>query len=318
MVDGPLLKGPFLFRLIYITLAAMLHDQIRFTRTRIAPTPSGFLHLGNVLSFALTAAVACKTGAKILLRIDDLDQERVNTQFVQDIFDTLNFMGIPWDEGPLDVNDYQQNWSQLQRMDLYRDTIQQLENKRVLFACGCTRSQLRGHDSYPGTCRNISLPLKENDTAWRLLTDNRALTIKTLSEGIMQNRLPDTMKDFVIRKKDGYPAYQLASVDDDLHFGVDLIIRGHDLYPSTIAQHYLADVLGLDTFKNITFFHHQLLMNDEHTKLSKSAGATSIKYFREQGATPADVYALIGQMLNYPGTLTNLEDFETLLHSFSF
>jgi glutamyl/glutaminyl-tRNA synthetase len=291
----------------------MLHDRLHFTRTRIAPTPSGYLHIGNVLSFALTAALARKTGARVLLRIDDLDQERVSPHYVQDIFDTLSFLNISWDEGPRDVDDYQKNWSQLQRMDLYRDALQQLANQHEVFACSCTRSQLQAYDSYPGTCRNKSTPLDTPNVAWRLYTDDRELNIKTLPEGITKIRLPDAMKDFVVKKKDDHPAYQLASVIDDIHFGVDLVVRGQDLYPSTIAQHYLADVLGLNAFKNITFHHHQLLLNDEHTKLSKSAGATSITYLRERGKTAADVYAQIGRILGYSKTLTSLTDFENII-----
>src|SRR5579863_6846848 len=107
----------------------------RFDKTRIAPTPSGFLHLGNVLSFAITAAIAEKTGAKILLRIDDLDRDRVNREYVEDIFDTLNFLQIPWDEGPRNYKEYESEYSQLYRMDLYQVALQQLKDSGQVFAC---------------------------------------------------------------------------------------------------------------------------------------------------------------------------------------
>src|SRR5882757_2581728 len=94
--------------------------QPSFRKTRIAPTPSGFLHLGNVLSFAITVALARKKGAKILLRIDDLDRERVEGRFVEDIFETLHFLEIPWDEGPGDLHEYETRFSQVHRMDVYR------------------------------------------------------------------------------------------------------------------------------------------------------------------------------------------------------
>jgi glutamyl/glutaminyl-tRNA synthetase len=288
----------------------MLSMPVSYNKTRLAPTPSGYLHLGNVLSFALTAALARKTGATILLRIDDLDQDRVNPLYVQDIFDTLNFLSIPWDEGPADVEDYQQNWSQLRRMDLYRDALQQLANQRHVFACGCSRSQLQNFIGYPGTCRNRSLPLDRPDTALRLFTDDRKVQVKTLTDRLITTHLPQAMKDFVVKKKDNHPAYQLASVIDDLHFGIDLIVRGNDLYHSTIAQHYLADVLNLQDFKNKTFHHHHLLMEDGDRKLSKSAGATSIRYLREQGKTARDVYAEIGKILTTKSPLQRFEDFE--------
>ncbi|MCC8425028.1 glutamate--tRNA ligase family protein [Mucilaginibacter sp. UR6-11] len=282
-----------------------------FNKTRIAPTPSGYLHLGNALSFALTAALARKSGAKVLLRIDDLDQERVNDQYVQDIFDTLNFLGITWDEGPRNLEDYKNNWSQLHRVALYRDVLQQLKDQREVFACLCPRSQLKG-GIYPGTCRNLALPLETPDTACRLYTDDRQLSVKTLSAGVAGTKLPEAMADFVVKKKDGYPAYQLASLVDDIHFGVDLIVRGEDLYPSTIAQQYLATVLGAAAFQNITFHHHPLVM-DGDKKLSKSAGATSIKYLREEGKTATDVYREIGRMLDINENLSSFEDFVKLM-----
>jgi glutamyl/glutaminyl-tRNA synthetase len=285
-----------------------MNNQLpHFTRTRIAPTPSGYLHLGNALSFALTAALAHQTGAKILLRIDDLDQQRVNLSYVQDVFDTLHFLEIPWDEGPRDVADYQSTWSQMHRLGLYKDALQQLEDQRDVFACQCSRTQLQG-GIYPGTCRYRSLPMDKSDTAWRLYTDERELTLKTLNSGVITTHLPDEVKDFIVKKKDDY---QLASLVDDIHFGVDLVVRGEDLYPSTIAQHYLADVLDASAFKNIIFHHHMLLMENGDKKLSKSAGATSIKYLREQGKTAADVYSEIGRML---GTKLDLRSFENFVN----
>lgn len=284
----------------------------QFNKTRIAPTPSGYLHLGNVLSFALTAALARKSGAKILLRIDDLDHARVNMLYVQDIFDTLNFLAIPWDEGPRDVKDYKSNWSQLRRVDSYNQALQQLKEQGNVFACQCSRGQLQTN-VYPGTCRNKRIPPDAPNTAWRLFTHESPLTISTLNSGLIKTALPDSMTDFIVRKKDGYPAYQLASLIDDVTFGVDLIVRGQDLYPSTIAQHYLADVLGLDAFKNATFHHHPLLMENGDKKLSKSAGATSIKHLREQSKTASDVYKEIGEMLGLNEDLRSFEDFERLV-----
>lgn len=289
-----------------------MQNGLKFNRTRLAPTPSGYLHLGNVLSFALTAALARKTGAKILLRIDDLDQQRVNHDYVQDVFDTLNFLEIPWDEGPRDVVDYQTQWSQMHRVDIYNNALQQLADQREVFACRCSRSQLQGN-KYPGNCVNKSIPLDTPGTAWRLYTDDRPIRLKTLNKGIVSTRLPETMKNFVVKKKDDYPAYQLASVIDDVHFGVDLIVRGEDLYPSTLAQLFLADVLGESKFQDTTFYHHPLIMEEGEKKLSKSAGSTSIKYLREDGKKAADVYGMIGSI---SGTELPLRSFGDIVDAF--
>jgi len=269
----------------------MQNPTPQFAKTRLAPTPSGYLHLGNAYSFALTVSLAKKTGAKILLRIDDLDRERVNQQYVQDIFDTLTFLEIQWNEGPRNMDEYETVWSQLHRMDIYHNALQQLKESGAVYACSCSRTQI-----HTCTCRDKSIHLDAENVSWRLQTDNeKELSIKTLDGDIIKTKLPVEMKDFIVKKKDGYPAYQLTSLIDDLHFGIDLIVRGEDLWPSTIAQHYLAEVLQQPGFKKIIFHHHPLIMETEDKKLSKSAGATSIKYLREQGETVEDVYEKFGK-----------------------
>lgn len=272
-----------------------------FSKTRLAPTPSGFLHLGNVLSFAITAAMAEKTNAKILLRIDDLDRERVRKEYIQDIFDTLNFLEIPWHEGPRNFHEYEAEYSQIYRLGLYNDALKELSDGGHVFACTCSRTRIRANNPdeiYPGTCRAKAIPLDAKDACWRLKTDDlKQIAINTLNKGMIKISLPETMQDFVVRKKDSYPAYQLASVIDDLHFGIDLVVRGEDLYNSTLAQAYLASVLQAGDFKKITFNHHLLLTALSGEKLSKSAGDTSIRYLREHGKKPRDIYTEIAGML---------------------
>lgn len=286
-----------------------------FKRTRIAPTPSGYLHLGNVLSFALTAALARKHGAKILLRIDDLDRERVQTAYVQDIFDTLYFLEIPYDDGPRDLQEYEQEWSQIHRMDNYRQALNILQEKDLLFACECSRAQIRASntDIYPGTCRNKNIPLDTPNVSWRLKTDNLTpINVITLN-GLLKATLPADMESFVVRKKDGFPAYQLTSVMDDLHFGVDLIVRGNDLWHSTLAQLYLAPLIGAHSFTAASFYHHPLLMASGAEKLSKSAGANSVHYLRSQGMRPQEILSLAAQMLGHDGPVDNWKQLAGLI-----
>jgi glutamyl/glutaminyl-tRNA synthetase len=266
-----------------------------FRRTRIAPTPSGFLHLGNVLSFALTAGLARRSGASILLRIDDLDRERVSREYVEDIYDALNFLSIPWDEGPRNWEEYKRTWSQVHRMGMYREMLERLRVSGKVFACDCSRSKILRESPdgvYPGRCRGRRLPLDEEGCSWRVNT-GPAFAKASAGEG----GLPVEMTDFVVRKKDGYPAYQLTSVIDDLHFGVDLVVRGEDLRASTAAQRWLAGELGLDAFSSIHFCHHRLLMASKDEKMSKSAGAASIRYLRRQGVKPAEIYSMILRQL---------------------
>jgi glutamyl/glutaminyl-tRNA synthetase len=277
----------------------VIDPKLKFRRTRLAPTPSGYLHLGNILSFAITAYLAEKSGAKIFLRIDDVDRERTNKIFVQDIFDTLNYLEIPWEEGPRTVEEFEQQYSQMLRLDLYNNALEQLRASGKVFACTCSRSdvqRLSKDNIYAGTCRHKHIPLDTPNVSWRLNTEGeKILRVKT-PDGELSVELPILMQDFVVRKRDGYPAYQLTSLIDDVHFGIDLVVRGEDLWPSTLAQLYLAQELGISSFAAATFYHHRLISGDDGLKLSKSAGATSVQYYREKGMQPEEVYALVGRM----------------------
>jgi glutamyl-tRNA synthetase len=257
----------------------------KFMRTRFAPTPSGYLHLGNVLSFAITTAIAQQTGAKILLRIDDLDRDRLDKQYVQDIFDTLNFLEIGYDEGPRNMAEYETQFSQIHRLGLYNQALERLKESGELFACACSRTDILRSGAegiYPGTCRENKITDDAPGSNRRLRTQaNKKIGVHTLN-GITARSLPQQMKDFIVRKKDKYPAYQLTSVVDDIHFGIDLVVRGDDLWPSTIAQLYLANLLPDNSFADTVFHHHILLQENNGRKLSKSAGDTSVQYMRKQ------------------------------------
>jgi glutamyl/glutaminyl-tRNA synthetase len=284
-----------------------LPPGLSFRRTRIAPTPSGFLHLGNIFSFCLTVGIARRTGASVLLRIDDLDTERVRDEYIQDIFDSLQFLDIPWDEGPADPADYKNNHTQLQRLALYQEALQTLTNTGELFACSCSRTLLTAADEkkgYPGTCHQKKLSLLETGFNWRLHTGNSEVRMHGLqaSDDFL---LPVSLKDPVVRKKDGLPSYQLASVCDDIHFGVDLVIRGADLRDSSLIQLYLSGKLSPNNFTDTRFIHHALLKENGEQKLSKSAGSTSVHFLRTQGKTAADIYRLIGERLGLPGEINS-------------
>lgn len=258
-----------------------------FNKTRIAPTPSGYLHTGNAFSFLLTAALAKKYGAEILLRIDDLDKERVRKEYIQDIFHTLDYLDIHYQQGPVNEEELYNNWSQTTRIHLYNDFLTQLAGQGLVYACDCSRQQVLQADTvgrYPGTCRQKSIPLNAAGVNWRIKTDHSvSLLLHDWLRGPVSVTLPEAMHDFVVRKKDGLPAYQLASLTDDHHFGIDLIVRGQDLWDSTLAQLYLSRQLGLFSFEKVVFLHHPLLVNQQGGKLSKSAGDTSIRSHRERG-----------------------------------
>lgn len=253
--------------------------------------------MGNILSFIITIGLARQSGARILLRIDDLDRERVRPAFMQDIFDTLHFLELPWDERPTDAADFNKAWSQQHRMPMYQEALEQVRHLPEVFACTCSRADILKQSTdgtYPGTCRNRGLPLDTPGAAWRLRTPEMLnLKVHTTDALIEVTSLPPAIRDFVIRKKDGAPAYQLASILDDVSYGVDLVVRGADLWPSTLAQLYLAALLDKQAFTQINFIHHALIRDAAGAKLSKSAGATSVWHLRQAGKTKREVYALL-------------------------
>jgi glutamyl-tRNA synthetase len=205
---------------------------------------------------------------------------------------------LPWDEGPSDEQEFANSFSQHNRLDLYNEALKKLSREKQVFACTCSRSEILEKSAdgiYPGTCRHKNIPLDAPNVNWRLKTDSkRVLRLNTLEGKATQLTLPASMQYFAVRKKDGYPAYQLASLVDDVHFNVDLVVRGQDLWQSTIAQLYLASVLEESPFLNSTFYHHQLL-SEGGMKMSKSAGAVSINYLRHHGATAEDIYRDVGR-----------------------
>lgn len=288
-----------------------------YSKTRFAPTPSGFLHLGNIYSFAVTSALAKKCNAKVLLRIDDIDRDKQDKANVRDIIDTLYFLEIPYDEGPRNMDEYEE-YSQFRRMGMYNATLEKLKDEGRVFACTCSRTdvqRINADHTYPGTCRHKNLPLDTPGACWRLITDeHKDLTIKTTGEHVHVT-LPNSMRDFIVRRRDGLPGYQLTSLLDDVHYGIDLIVRGQDLWDSSVTQLYLSSVLGLDAFANTIFYHHPLLMAVDGGKLSKSGGATSVHYLRKEGKGKEDILKAVAEVAGVNIAPKNWEELINLVGS---
>ncbi len=261
-------------------------DFLAFVRTtgpaarlRLAPTPSGFLHAGNALNFTLNwLAARLQPGAALLLRIDDLDADRKRPEYVADIFESLRWLGLDWDEGPVSPENFEANWSQTRRIGLYARALAELQATGLVYACAKSRQDLApfgGH--YPIDFRQQNLFLTSPNVAWRMATP----------PGF-------PLPDFIVRRRDGLPAYQLASLVDDLHFGITHVIRGADLQASTAAQQWLARQLGWTAFQEINFLHHPLLTDEQGVKLSKSAGAASLQGRHVAPGSPP--WPLLGQV----------------------
>lgn len=264
-------------------------------RSRLAPTPSGFLHLGNLLNFLITEAVSQKYQANLLLRIDDLDRQRLRPAYVTDIFDTLRWMDIACKEGPGNEADFYQHWSQHHRMAKYEAALQQLAYNRQLFACTCSRLQ-----RHFCRCETLSVPLKTPGVSWKLKTAFPAEVVMYTTKGeARQVALEARHQQVVLRRRDGLPAYQLASVVDDYLLGITHIVRGADLADSSLIQLYVAGLLGWTSIQQIRFLHHPLLTNPlTGRKLSKSGGSEALFYLRQKGVSASEMREQMAPLLN--------------------
>jgi glutamyl-tRNA synthetase len=306
-------------------------------RTRIAPTPSGYLHAGNAWSFLLTWLSARRQGGSIRLRIDDLDAARMRGEYVEDIFASLEWLGLDWDTGPRTPAEAETIHSQRLRIPRYREALERLAAlsaagpqapaspmgpgplgaeaaSPLLYACSCSRGKVKrdalnaGRPGlYPGTCRDAGIEWRRNFDArhpsqesypLRLHVPGSAEAAITGAAGEAFTLHPGRdIGDFVVWQRNGEPAYQLASLVDDEEFGTDLIVRGKDLLPSSGAQAWMAGLLGFKTFQGARFLHHDLLVDARGGKLSKSEGAISLRGLRARLGGPGPLLAFFARKL---------------------
>ena len=285
--------------------------------SRLAPTPSGYLHFGNAFNFLLTYLLVNFHDGVLHLRIDDLDGPRVDRASVEDIFIQLEWLGIDYHFGPSGPDDLYSSFSQQLRKDRYFNAIEILQKAGHLFACECSRSKIINSSAskiYPGTCRNKNINyLKENQT-WRVIVpENTFVFYSTLANKKKKIDLTTGVGDFVIRRKEGLPAYQIASLMDDIEMSVNLIVRGADLISSTGSQLFLAKCLNDSFFPTTQFVHHMLMKNESGKKLSKSSGDHSLKFLRNKYSSPTIVYKQSAEILNLPfKDIQTLEDLKEL------
>ena len=233
--------------------------------SRLAPTPSGYLHLGNAVNFVLTWLLTRQAGGMLHLRIDDLDRARLRPAYLANIFRVIDWLGIDYDHGPSGPDDFLRHHSQLLHLPEYNRVL-----RRLALVPGLLQASQRTRTS----SSDAPAPLETPGAAWRaLVSANTEVRFPDGWQGGTCVPLGALMPDFVVRKKDGVAAYQVASVVDDLRLGTTLIVRGLDLQPSTAAQLWLAGQLSETAAFNaprIQFYHHLLLTNEAGQKLSKS------------------------------------------------
>ena len=259
---------------------------------RFAPSPTGRMHLGNVFSALLSWLSAKSQGGKWVLRIEDIDPQRSHREYAELIMDDLCWLGLEWDEGPF--------W-QSQRGDIYEHYLQVLGDKGLTYPCYCTRADIMAtqapHESdgrvvYKGTCRNLRPGARSGPAAIRMRVPEEGRGVVEFVDGHYGRHTVDLTTqcgDFIVRRKDGAWAYQLAVVVDDALMGIDEVVRGRDLLLSSPQQIYLAQVLG---FTPPRFTHLPLLCNKAGQRLSKRDRSLDMEALRMQH-TPRSIIGLL-------------------------
>ena len=244
---------------------------------RFAPSPTGRMHLGNLYCALLSWLSAKSKGGEWLLRIEDLDPTRSRKEYADLLMEDLMWLGLEWDGEPV--------W-QSQRSDIYEHYFRQLQKRGLTYPCYCTRADLLAtqapHESdgrvvYAGTCRHLP-PQPGRRGAIRLIVPDRDILFTDGHYGDFAVNLAHQVGDFVIRRKDGAWAYQLAVVIDDALMGVTEIVRGRDLLLSSPQQLYVAELLG---FPRSQFIHLPLLCNRTGQRLSKRDESLDMAHLRQ-------------------------------------
>jgi glutamyl-tRNA synthetase len=261
-------------------------------RGRIAPSPTGYLHLGHASTF-WTAYERCRSaGGTLVFRNEDLDPQRSRPEYVEAIFEDLHWFGIEWQEGP-DVGGPYGPYAQSERRDFYLNGWRELVEKGFVYPCDCSRKDLARsaqapHDGddepiYPGTCRDKVLdriPDSPKGRNWRFrVPDGERIAFNDLRMGAVEFEAGRDFGDFVIWRRDDVPAYQLAVVVDDEAMRITEVVRGEDLLRSTARQILLQRALG---YRQLEYFHCELIKDEAGQRLAKRHDALSLRAIRRQ------------------------------------
>jgi glutamyl-tRNA synthetase len=287
--------------------------------TRLAPSPTGALHLGNARTFLVNWLLARRRGWKIILRIEDLDGPRIKAGADRQAIEDLRWLGIDWDEGPI---------YQSRRLEKYAAAISQLIQSNFAYPCICSRSEVNqaasaphpedGSSVYPGICRGKFKSLEEahrisgRPPALRFAVPDRIVEFTDHFAGPQRFDVARQLGDFVIAKNDGTPAYQLAVVVDDADMHVTDIVRGDDLLNSTPRQILIYEALGLKN-QIPNYYHLPLIIGPDGRRLAKRHGDTRISYYRDLGVPASRILSLlarwsgIGEYANIKQLMTDFD-----------
>ena len=288
-------------------------------RVRFAPSPTGKLHLGGARTALFNFLFARSQNGVFILRIEDTDKERSTPEFENDIIESLSWLGLHWDEGPV---------RQSERIDLYEKIIKELINKNLAYYCFCSKEELeirkqeqltRGEvPKYPGTCRNLTKEEIKNKLAKkipyviRLKVPEKIITFKDLLRDEIKIDLRQS-GDFVIAKKETEPLYVLANTVDDHYQGITHVIRGEEFLSTTPKQILIYKYLD---WQEPIFVHLPLVLGQDRSKLSKRHGAKSISEYRDEGYLPEAILNFIALLGWHPQGDREIISLEEMIKEF--
>ncbi len=252
-------------------------------RTRFAPSPTGYLHIGGARTALFNLLYARHYGGKFILRIEDTDQERSTEESTRAIFDAMTWLGLNWDEGP---------HYQAERIEKYKEAVRRLLDAGKAFRCDCTPDALEEKrkkalaegrkPKYDGTCREKNLEWKTGSVVRFRTPQIGMTTVNDLIKGIISFN-NEELDDLIVERSDGYPTYNFAVVVDDAEMGITHVIRGDDHLNNTPRQILLYEALGYEVPK---FAHVPMILGSDKARLSKRHGATSVMAYQEMGYLP--------------------------------
>jgi len=266
-------------------------------RGRLAPSPTGYLHLGHARTFWTAQERARLNGGALVLRNEDMDAQRFKLEFAAAMLEDLKWFGFQWTEGP-DCGGPFAPYNQSERLSFHRAALEKLREGGFIYPCTCSRKDIRtaaraphaeddDEPIYPGTCRNKSpstLDRLSTRFNWRFrVPDGEIISFVDGHFGPQQFIAGTDFGDFVIWRHDDIPAYQLAVVADDDAMQITEVVRGADLLKSTARQLLLYRALGLT---RPAFYHCPLMTDDAGVRLAKRHDALSLRALRESGASP--------------------------------
>ena len=270
-------------------------------RGRLAPSPTGLLHMGHARTFWIAADRAQQMGGRLALRNEDLDPQRCQPEFVAAMYEDLRWLGIRWSEGP-DCGGPYGPYSQSERRSFYLEAWLRLRDSGAIYPCTCSRKDLAAaatapndNDSddepvYPGHCRSRMDAIQFHSPQgvnWRFrVPDGESIEFTDLHLGAQAYIAGKDFGDFVVWRRDDVPAYQLAVTVDDASMRITEVVRGADLLKSTARQILLFRALG---YSVPDYYHCELVRDSNGLRMAKRHDAASIRLLREQGLTPEQV-----------------------------